>query len=75
MFDAMVRNTCAPTLLKAGVKRNVIPSTATAMLSGRTLPGVTEEEFISEVRGLVGDEVEFRLDSFASGREEPHETP
>ena len=75
MFDAMVRNTCAPTLLEAGVKRNVIPSTATAMLSGRTLPAVEEGEFLAQVRELVGEEVEFRLNGFSSGREESHETP
>ena len=38
MFDAMVRNTCAPTILQAGLKRNVIPSAAVAQLSGRPLP-------------------------------------
>ena len=80
MFDAMLRNTCAPTLLEAGVKRNVIPSTATAMLSGRTLPGVSEEEFLQEVRGIVGagptvDGVEFRLDGFTSGVEVTHDSP
>jgi acetylornithine deacetylase/succinyl-diaminopimelate desuccinylase-like protein len=80
MFDAMVRNTCAPTLLEAGVKRNVIPSTATAMLSGRTLPGVAEEEFLQEIRGIVGvgsqvDGVEYQLASYTSGSEVNHETP
>lgn len=75
MFDAMLRNTCAPTILEAGLKRNVIPSTATAQLSGRTLPGVTEAEFVKEVRDLVGQEVEFRLSGFRPGVEFNHETP
>ena len=56
MFDAMLRNTCAPTLLEAGMKRNVIPSEAAVRLSGRPLPGVTEEEFAAEVRDLAGRE-------------------
>lgn len=75
MFDAMLRNTCAPTILEAGIKRNVIPSTATAQLSGRTLPGADEEGFVQEVREMVGDEVEFRMGAFTSGVEVPHETP
>ncbi len=75
MFDAMLRNTCAPTILEAGVKRNVIPSTATAQLSGRTLPGVTEAEFVEEVRGIVGDAAEFCMGAFRPGVEFNHETP
>ena len=75
MFDAMLRNTCAPTILEAGVKRNVIPSAATAQLSGRTLPDAEEEGFLQEVRDLVGDEVEFRMGTFRPGLEVPHETP
>ncbi len=74
MFAAMLRNTCVPTLLEAGVKRNVIPSTATAQLSGRTLPGTDKESFLREVRGLVGDEVEFRMGTFRPGVEVSHET-
>ncbi|MBK35655.1 MAG: hypothetical protein CME26_09035 [Gemmatimonadetes bacterium] len=76
MLDAMLRNTCAPTMLSAGLKRNVIPSDARAALSGRPLPGVTEEEFISEVRALVGDAVEIELTGeFHPGVEFDHETP
>ena len=75
MFDAMLRNTCAPTLLNAGVKRNVIPSEARAGLSGRPLPGVTEATFLSEVQDAVGDRVEIDLVSpFRGGVEFSHET-
>jgi acetylornithine deacetylase/succinyl-diaminopimelate desuccinylase-like protein len=75
MFDAMVRNTCAPTVLEAGVKRNVIPSTATVQLSGRPLPGMTEKAFLSEVREIVGEEVKYRMEMFRPGLEFDHETP
>jgi acetylornithine deacetylase/succinyl-diaminopimelate desuccinylase-like protein len=61
MFDAMLRNTCAPTLLNAGVKRNVIPSEARAGLSGRPLPGATEAAFLAEVKEAVGDRVEIEM--------------
>lgn len=61
MFDAMLRNTCAPTLLNAGLKRNVIPSEARVGLSGRPLPGATEESFLAELKAAVGADIEIDL--------------
>ena len=76
MFDAMVHNTCAPTMLEAGVKRNVIPSEATAMLSGRPLPGVDEAAFVREVQEIVGEGIDYEMEkAFAPGVEFEHETP
>ncbi|HJP33145.1 MAG TPA: M20/M25/M40 family metallo-hydrolase [Candidatus Latescibacteria bacterium] len=78
MFDAMLRNTCAPTMLEAGIKRNVIPSQATVRLSGRPLPGVTETAFLEEVSGLLGaagDRVDVQLGTFRPGVAFDHETP
>ena len=75
MFDAMVRNTCAPTILEAGVKRNVIPSEAVARLSGRPLPGVDEAGFVREVRALAGEGVTLELEkTFRPGTEFDHRT-
>ena len=39
MFDAMVRNTCAPTILEAGVKRNVIPSRSRGQAERQAIAG------------------------------------
>ena len=75
MFDAMVRNTCAPTVLEAGLKRNVIPSEAVAQLSGRPLPGVDAETFVDQVRALAGGGVDYRLGTFRPGVEFDHRTP
>jgi acetylornithine deacetylase/succinyl-diaminopimelate desuccinylase-like protein len=78
MFDAMLRDTCAPTMLAAGIKRNVIPSAATVSLSGRLLPGVSEAEFIAEVTELLGEaqqHVDVQLSSFRAGVAFDHETP
>jgi acetylornithine deacetylase/succinyl-diaminopimelate desuccinylase-like protein len=78
MFDAMLRNTCAPTMLSAGIKRNVIPSEALASLSGRPLPGVSEADFIGEVTDLLGDatrHVDVQMGSFRPGVAFDHETP
>ena len=75
MFDAMVRNTCAPTVLEAGLKRNVIPSQAVAQLSGRPLPGVDAETFVDQVKALAGEGVDYRLGIFRPGVEYDHRTP
>lgn len=76
MFQAMVRNTCAPTVLEAGLKRNVIPSEARAQLSGRPLPGVDEAAFEAEVKGLMGHSGRLDLtESFRPGVAFEHNTP
>jgi acetylornithine deacetylase/succinyl-diaminopimelate desuccinylase-like protein len=75
MFDAMLRDTCAPTMLEAGTKRNVIPSEAVVRLSGRPLPGVGEDEFVAGVEALAGPTVKSRLHSFRPGVSFPHQTP
>ena len=75
MFDAMLRNTCAPTLLNAGLKRNVIPSEARVGLSGRPLPGAAEASFLAEVRAAVGEGVDIELtEPFRGGVQFDHET-
>jgi acetylornithine deacetylase/succinyl-diaminopimelate desuccinylase-like protein len=71
LIGAALRNTAAPTVVEGGVKANVIPSEAVAVLSGRPLPGVTREQFLADLRGCVGDEVEVvaPADGFAPGLE------
>jgi acetylornithine deacetylase/succinyl-diaminopimelate desuccinylase-like protein len=54
-FQAMLRTTCTPTILRAGVKENVIPSEATANLNCRLLPGTDVGEFTALLRGAVDD--------------------
>lgn len=61
-FGALLSNTASPTLLRAGTKANVHPSVAECVVDGRVLPGQTREEFLREVRAVVGEEVE--LDVF-----------
>ncbi|NTJ61647.1 M20/M25/M40 family metallo-hydrolase [Agrobacterium rhizogenes] len=50
---ASLRNTANPTMINGGYKRNVIPSTAEAVIDGRVLPG-TKDEFVQQVTELVG---------------------
>lgn len=53
--NAMVRTTIAPTIVKAGVKDNVIPTLANATVNFRLLPGDTKESVIERVNSIVND--------------------
>ena len=55
-LHAQVRNTIAPTILKAGSQINVIPSEAEALLDARILPGWTPERFLGELHTIFGEE-------------------
>ncbi|MEN3309270.1 MAG: hypothetical protein V7603_5472 [Micromonosporaceae bacterium] len=57
LIGATIRNTANPTRLAAGYKDNVIPSSATATIDCRTLPGHTDT-FLSQLREVVGEEIE-----------------
>jgi acetylornithine deacetylase/succinyl-diaminopimelate desuccinylase-like protein len=56
IVGATVRDTANPTMLKAGYKANVIPSTAEAVVDCRVLPG-RQEAFLREVDELIGPDV------------------
>ena len=60
-FDSILHNTVNATMVKAGDKINVIPAEATVDLDGRMLPGFEPEQFIAEVRELVGPEPEMEV--------------
>jgi carboxypeptidase PM20D1 len=53
--NALVRTTTAPTILSAGVKDNVLPSEARAVVNFRILPGDTAEGVVSHVRSVIDD--------------------
>ena len=54
--NASVRTTTAPTLFEAGVKENILPSTARALINFRILPGDTVDGVVAHVREVVADE-------------------
>lgn len=60
-FDSIFHNTANATIVRSGDKVNVIPSEATVDLDGRMLPGFEPDEFIAEVRDLVGPEPEINV--------------
>jgi acetylornithine deacetylase/succinyl-diaminopimelate desuccinylase-like protein len=58
MLGAALRNTANPTMLQAGYKANVIPSSAEATIDTRFLPG-QEQQWAAKVAELAGDDVDF----------------
>lgn len=61
-YNAMLRTTCTPTILQAGIKENVIPSEARANLNCRLLPGTNLDKFARQLRKVIDDDqVELRF--------------
>ena len=54
-LDAQFRTTVSPTMLRAGMKVNVIPNQAEAQLDVRRLPGETKEEVYDRFRKIIND--------------------
>jgi acetylornithine deacetylase/succinyl-diaminopimelate desuccinylase-like protein len=55
VFDAVLRNGISPTMLRGGVRANVIPAEVSATLNVRTLPGQSVEALARRLRRAVGD--------------------
>jgi len=52
---ALMRTTTAPTMISAGVKDNVLPPEATAVVNFRIRPGETQQTVIARVRSVIAD--------------------
>ena len=60
--NALIRTTTAPTMLRAGIKSNVIPPTASATVNFRLHPRDTPESVLAHVVGAIDDDrVEVKL--------------
>jgi len=55
MWNSMLRDSVAPTMLSAGIRSNVVPSEARATLNIRLLPGDSVEPLVAELNKLVND--------------------
>ena len=55
LWNAMLRDTVAPTVLTAGVANNVIPSEARANLNVRLLPGDIVGTVLNDLNKLIND--------------------
>jgi acetylornithine deacetylase/succinyl-diaminopimelate desuccinylase-like protein len=53
--NSMIHTSISPTLLKGGFRNNVIPSEAEAYLDVRALPDEDMDQFIRQMREVIGD--------------------
>jgi carboxypeptidase PM20D1 len=54
--NALVHTTLVPTILHSGIKDNVIPSVAKAIVNSRILPGETSDDVVAFVKKSIADE-------------------
>lgn len=54
--NALVRTTTTPTIVTAGMKDNVIPSSASAVINFRILAGESSEDVLEHIRKVTDDE-------------------
>jgi acetylornithine deacetylase/succinyl-diaminopimelate desuccinylase-like protein len=70
-LQPLFRNTVNATIVHGGDKINVIPSEIALELDGRLLPGFKPDVMITELRHLIGDEVELEVARHDPGPAEP----
>lgn len=68
-LDASIRTTTAVTMVSGGVKPNVLPQDAWAIVNFRILPGDTTDSVIAHVRSVVGDDI--GIEVYGPMRSEP----
>ncbi len=67
LYNALLRNTITPTILKGGEKINVIPTESSISFDARLLPTEKHETFFRKIRQLAGKDVEIeRVNEFVS---------
>jgi acetylornithine deacetylase/succinyl-diaminopimelate desuccinylase-like protein len=70
-MEGLLRNTVNATIIRAGEKVNVVPSTVEVELDTRALPGFDPDDVLAEVQELVGDDIELELVRFDPGPPAP----
>jgi carboxypeptidase PM20D1 len=64
--NALIRTTAAATVIRGGIKSNVLPQEATAIVNFRILPGDTAAGVLDHVRSVVGDGIRVRPIDFGA---------
>ena len=62
--NALIRTTAAATMIDGGVRSNVLPQEARAVVNLRVIPGDSVAAVLDHIRSLVGDEVRVALTHF-----------
>lgn len=60
-LDALQRSTMVPTVVEGGMKSNVIPQTASAIVNIRIIPGDTSSSVLDHVRSVVDGAVDMEI--------------
>jgi acetylornithine deacetylase/succinyl-diaminopimelate desuccinylase-like protein len=71
MFEPLLHNTVNATMVQGGIQVNVIPSEIVVQMDGRLLPGYGPQEFMAELRHVIGDEPELEVIRYDRGSAEP----
>jgi acetylornithine deacetylase/succinyl-diaminopimelate desuccinylase-like protein len=58
LYNALLRNTVTPTVMKGGEKINVIPTESSVAFDARLLPTENHDAFFKRIRQLAGKDVE-----------------
>ena len=74
-LEAMLSHTCQPTVVEAGSKINVLPTTGTVLADCRTLPGMAPEEMLAAVKKAVGGLATVELVNGHRGHATPQNNP
>jgi len=52
--NALIRTTIAPTMLKAGIKDNILPNEASAVINLRVIPGEDNDSVLKHIKKALG---------------------
>ena len=70
-LEPIFRNTVNATIVRGGEKINVVPSEIEVDLDGRLLPGFGPEDFMAELRTIIGKQVDLSVTQFEPGPATP----
>src|SRR5690606_11694397 len=73
-LHAMFINTVNLTMLDAGIKANVIPAQASAVIDSRLLPGQTKEGWMERIRERIDDD-RITVELYSPDQGEPERVP
>jgi carboxypeptidase PM20D1 len=69
--NALIRTTAAVTMMRGGVKPNVLPQEAKALVNFRIMPGDSVADVVDHVRNLVGSDVAVSLSESSFSTDPP----
>ncbi|MFC2065378.1 M20/M25/M40 family metallo-hydrolase [Chloroflexota bacterium] len=74
LINPMLHNTVSPNIIRGGDKINVIPAEISVELDGRLLPQFAPDDMLTELKELLGDDVELEVTQYDQGAGEPDMT-